>query len=124
MATKRFAKGVWAIALLLIGCSQFDEPRALDARDYRGCYSADGLTVRLTPKNAIVQGQSFPLKIEQRKAGVGLLSPFVIVRTNGQLLPQAADEHFYRFSSEDGRRTLIVTDHQSYVYNLHLQPCQ
>lgn len=124
MAAKRRAKGAWAIALLLSGCSQFDEPRALDAGPYLGCYSLDGLTVRLTLQNAIVGGRSFPLKIEQRKVGVGLLSPFVIVRTGDQFLSQAADEHFYRFSSEDGQRILITTDQQSYVYSLRKQTCQ
>lgn len=112
-----------AVALLLSACSQFDEPQPLDPAPYLGCYATGNFIIKVMPSGVTIGDQSFRFKIEQRKVGVGVASPFTVVRKDERFSPRAADEHFYRFSSEGGDRILIVTDQDSYVYNLRQQPC-
>lgn len=123
VASKRQKEVVMVAALLLGACTPFGEPVYLDPTPYLGCYATGNFKVKVTPRGVAIGGQSFGFKIEARKVGVGVTSPFILFRKGDSFSPRAADEHFYRFSSEEGERILIVTDQDSYVYKLRQQPC-
>lgn len=102
------------MGLIVAGCTDFDEPAAVDTSPVVGCYVAPEATSLSVQSNGVRIGQSpavLPFRFEQRKVGMVLAIPMVASDDRGGFEIRSGDEHLYRvLMTEDGPVIQVAAD--------------
>jgi hypothetical protein len=100
-----------AIALLLSGCTDFDEPSAVDPTTILGCYLAPDAPALSIQQTGIRIGQGpevLPFRYEQMKVGMVLAIPMIASSGEAGLELKGGEEHFYRVLMTDAGPVIRV----------------
>lgn len=103
---------VLPIGLIVVGCTDFDEPAAVDPSPVVGCYVAPEAPSLSVQSNGVRIGQRpavLPLRYEQHKVGMVLEIPMVASDDRGEFEIRSGDKHFYKvLMTEDGPVILVA----------------
>ena len=90
---------IFPIVLIVSGCTDFDEPAAVDPTPVVGCYiapDAPSLRIQLNGVRIEQSPQILPFQYEQAKVGMVLAIPMVASVGQSGFELGSGDEHFYR----------------------------
>jgi hypothetical protein len=88
-----------AIGLLLSGCTDFDEPSAVDPTPILGCYLApEAPTLSIQQEGVRIEEgpEVLPFRYQQEKVGMVLAIPMVASVGGGGFELKGGEEHSYR----------------------------
>ena len=99
------------ILMMVAGCTNLNEPEAVDPSSVVGCYVApDGPSLSVQ-SNGVRIGESrtvLPFRYAKRKVGPVLEIPMVASVENGEVVITSGDTHLYRVLMTDGGPIIMV----------------
>jgi hypothetical protein len=113
---------VITLTLSINACDISKPPKQIDPDAYVGCYAEYPLRLNLRRGYLLVNNQRFPYRIEFRKIGYIINSPF-LVENKGSIIyvvPSSTDR-FYQIINDHGYLAIIVIDENARSYTLRRQ---